>query len=273
MNKKILLILVGLGILIVGAGGWFGYQALTRPNRAFAEAREISKDINSAEFTFEQKMVINYEFENNTLELDEISFVSSGDGAFDLDKGDMRLKMLIDAGDLGNQEVTIYKIGDDAYATIQGRTNKITQEDLDKFISSESEGIDEGKILQKLEDGIEYELVGTETINGSETFKYEVTMEEGLLKEIFDSVKEGINKESFEQSGFDISDIEFEAGEAGYTVWVDQETFEPVREVVTIDRLVYNFPDLFKATVTDVTMLIEYQSINKEVNIKAPLSI
>ncbi|MCA9374907.1 hypothetical protein KC622_01095 [Candidatus Dojkabacteria bacterium] len=274
MNKKVLVIAGIIGVLLVAAGGWFGYRTFIRPNRAFAEAREISKDINSAEFTFEQKMRIEYEFESYNKELDPINFATSGEGAFDIEKGDMYVKILLDLGELGNQEFTIYKIGDEAYATIGGQTSKIEKSELDQYVSSDSEGFNEGKVLQDLDDDAEYKLVGTEVIDGRDTFRYEVTLDGNALQEVLDSaVKDGLTSDSLTQYGVDFSDVEIKAGDTNYTVWVDQNTSEPVREYVSMDNLVYNFPGLFKMTVTSFTTQIEYQSVNKEVNIKAPLSI
>lgn len=191
----------------------------------FAEAQKVMTDIQSLEATMvmEMDMVVSANGEEQSMES-----VTTMDMSCIYDPLLMRMDVTVDAGEAGSAQTSMYvENTDDACMAYLNdgtawQSQPISVTDLDQYdFSTDMETY--------LNGNYNFQEAGTDEVEGASAYKYEGTISDSEMKDL---VRSSGALDSVDKLGIDTSQIDSmlnELGELKVDLWIDAETFYPVK--------------------------------------------
>jgi hypothetical protein len=270
MNKNIA---IGVGVasllmlLLISVGGYFGYTKLFAPTRAYASANEAMSEFTSAEYTFVQTTTM--EFSANGI--DDISMKSKVIGNGKIDVEAEKLYMLMDVS-IDSQKVPTfeyYLIEDQIYIVSGDEVVQMSMQEAIAQLGSDIETIDSFQTNQlwtsTADSSIEYEYIGETEIDGIEVYEYKVMISEDDIESFTGALGAGLQSalgDNFSTDSLSINNMI-------YKVYVSKEDSSPVKEVIAMDSITFEFEGI-KAAMNDYIMSLTYSNVNGDIVIEAP---
>jgi hypothetical protein len=263
MKKSAILkiaVLVGfIGMLVVGAAGYFGYVRFLKPVLAFQKATEVMKEFETAEF----EMTADYtaEFPDINMNLD---MVMEGTGKINVPAEELQMDMVLS---LMGESVEFTEVISDGEIYIKMGDEPFQKTSMDEALGDMGMSIDdfeENQMWSQYPDA-EMEYLGVEEIDGKKYYTYKLDISGNSLDEFVDNVMKSMSQGTSEVS---IDDVEIESVEV--KTWVDAKTSMPYKEEVEVKNARFQAGQPVGEMVMDMVMEMTYFNVNEPVEIEVP---
>jgi hypothetical protein len=285
MSKKKILIGTGIftiiSVIILSTIG--GIFVLFNPlgevsaEETFKNSQDVMKDVKSYTSELEMEMTIDMKTQYGE---NESEVKTTADVKFEqLDDNQIRLYMDQDVETMGmNVEVIQVIDGRDLYIKLENQDwekyNLDDENDTNSLGGSVATTYDQlldQQFLNQIEEFQQLEVMGSEEIDGIDTYKYKVTNYDAVVDAMSDQLT-GSLVENYKNAGIEINeeDINFQVDSMDSYIWIEKETGYPVKQEVSNYNFSMKIKDILEADYKDVYIYMDFENINEEVNIEVP---
>lgn len=262
---KNVVIILGIGCVLLlccavfAGGGYYLYTMYSSsPQTAWSDAFDALEDGDYYKVDTDMSVSMDMEFPGYPTQT--MSMSMSGTGEYDIQntKSYADYSTTIDGSSTDTER---YQIGDDVYVSVDGGTfTKVAAGDDDQISAEET--------LKEISTRDDYTVLEDETIEGEDSYHYEVTLTEDDLMEFAEGLSDSIS----EGGTMSVSDVS--ASNGTLEVWIAKDTKRLMKvimniEVISIDAITEGYN--VTVSMNDLEMSTVYNDWGVENDIKAPI--
>ena len=261
----LLALVMALGLTACGGGG--GDPAAETPAQAMEQSQKAMEAVKSLHYDMDMSFGMSAQGQS-------VDVKSNMSVDYILEPMTMKMDMHMDLGEMGKQDMTTYLVTEDGTATmyIQDQTGTWTTtpvgdlSSLDQYDATASMDL----YLSSTENFTEN---GTETINGKEAVRYDGVIAKEDMEEVLEAsgMLDQLESLNLGSSTAMISEL----GDLPVSVWIEKETYYPVRYDMDMTELMKKMFDQMGAaemglTLSDVKVSMVMSQMNEIGDITLP---